>query len=295
MGSEVHKVHFDHKKHPGNEFEVLSLEEILYRKDLDHSPHHSHQINFYLLILIIEGEGKHTIDFKDYIYEKGTVLTIRKDQIHRFHPSSAKGHVLIFTEEFMVSYIEQTSARKIQEVFNELLFAQRTHLSNKELQEALVILDQITNEFRRTEDLHRSGIIRNLLQVLISKLHRIRNQDQVKPEHKYIPTFIELQQLIEQHCKESRAVQFYANKLNVTSKTLNNITHQVINKSPKTLIDEILTLRIKRALINSDLTIREIAYDSGFDEPTNLFKFFKKYTSQTPEAFRSSHATFGQG
>lgn len=272
------------------EFEILTLEEILHRKGLDHSQHHAHQISFYLLILATKGEGTHTIDFEGYTYEAGTVLTIRKDQVHSFHPSNAKGHVLLFTEEFMVSYMEQTSAQKIQEVFNELLFEQRTNLSPEELKEAMLILNQITREFSQHADVHSSGIIRNLLQVFVSKLHRVRSKNQIRQEHKYTPQFTKLQRLIEKHCKESRAVQFYAEKLNVTTKTLNNITHHVINKSPKTLIDEILVLQIKRALINTDLTVKEIAYQSGFDEPTNLFKFFKKFTNLTPEVFRATYS-----
>ena len=76
----------------------------------------------------------------------------------------------------------------------------------------------------------------------------------------------------------------------MTPKTLSNITHHVAGKSAKAFIDGILTLQIKRMLINSSLPIKSIAYQAGFSEPTNLFKFFKRYTNQTPEAFRNNHS-----
>ncbi|MEM9833211.1 MAG: helix-turn-helix transcriptional regulator [Bacteroidota bacterium] len=289
MHERIHLVKFDRSKHPGVEFEILPLEDILHRKDLDHNQLNPHQISFYLLILITSGNGRHTIDFKEYAYHEGTILTIRKDQTHSFHPSSAIGHVLLFTEEFVLSFMEHASAQKIKEVFNELLFQQTTDLSPTELKEIIIIIAQITDEFNRYADIHRSSIIRNLLQVLISKIHRTRITKEVKLDQKYTRKFIEFQTLIEQHCTRSRAVQFYADRMNLTTRTLNTITQQILNKSPKTLIDELLVLQIKRKLINTDLSIKEIAYQSGFDEPTNLFKFFKRLTNKAPQSFRDTY------
>ncbi|MEL7005218.1 MAG: helix-turn-helix transcriptional regulator [Bacteroidota bacterium] len=291
MIEQVQQVNFDRGKHPGMEFEILTLENILYRKDMDHNQLNTHQISFYVLMVITDGHGRHTIDFEDYPYKKGSVLTIRKDQIHSFHAGKANGYVLLFTEEFVLSYMEQTGSQKIKEVFNELLFRQATDLSAQDYEEMSVVLEQIDSEFNQYADVHSSSIIRNLLQVLVSKLHRIRNtSSQLNLDHKYIPQFFGFQKLVEQHCTESRSVTYYADQLGLTTKTLNNITQKIIDKAPKAFIDEILVLKIKRELINSHLSVKEIAYRSGFGEPTNLFKFFKRYTGYTPESFRTRYS-----
>ena len=184
MYEKIHLVKFDRSRHPGVEFEILPLENILHRKDLDHNQLNPHQISFYLLILITSGNGKHTIDFKEHAYHAGTILTIRKDQIHSFHPSSATGHVLLFTEEFVLSFMEHTSAKKIKEVFNELLFQQTTDLPSTELEEVIIIIKQLTDEFNRYADVYSSSIVRNLLQVLVSKVHRTRNIKDSNLDHK---------------------------------------------------------------------------------------------------------------
>ena len=59
-----------------------------------------------------------------------------------------------------------------------------------------------------------------------------------------------------------------------------------MNKPVKEYIHEQLIMEIKRFLMNTDLSIKEIAYKTGFDEPTNFVKYFKKNTSSTPSAFR---------
>ncbi|WP_462248695.1 AraC family transcriptional regulator [Ekhidna sp.] len=284
-------IQFDRNKRPDIDFDIYPLEQILNKKDLDHNHMNTHRVNFYVLILVSEGVGKHTIDFNEYLYESGSILTIRKDQIHHFHQSEAKGFMLLFTEEYMLSYLEQKSAQKIPTLFNELLFPQHSKMTEGELKETWQLINQINQEFNRTPDDHTSGIIRNYLQVLISKIYRSRtpSADQ-KMEDKYTSLFMTLQYLVEQNCLANRSVSFYSEKLNVTARTLNNITHKIVSKSAKKFIDDILILQIKRLLINTNLSVKEIAYSAGFDEPTNLFKYFKRFTNQTPESFRTDHA-----
>ncbi|MEL7146203.1 MAG: helix-turn-helix transcriptional regulator [Bacteroidota bacterium] len=290
MISDLKNVRFDHSKHPGKAFEIVPLESVIHRADLDHDHLSPHLIRFYLMILVVEGSGKHTIDFVEHTYKKGTILTVRKDQIHSFHLSDARGYLLLFTDEFVLSFLENSSVQKVKALFNELLFPQVSLLTSQHYEECLMILDEISNEFYQYADDHSNGIVRSLLQVLANKVYRSRSASQVAKDHKYMGLFLKLQELIEQNCKSHRSVKYYANELNTTTKTLNSITQYVLNKSPKTLIDEILMLQIKRQLINTDLSIKEIAYQSGFDEPSNLFKFFRRFSTQTPEQFRDTHA-----
>lgn len=291
MDNGVKNIKFNRNKNPGIDFDILSLEEILQTQNLDHSPRELHRVEFYILIFITSGKGIHTIDFTEYEYSQGSVITIRKDQLHKFHKSEATGFMLLFTEEFMLSYLEKSGARKLMELFNELFYSQKTDLNPKEFTQFTPLIREMEYEFHQPIDEHTSGIIRNLLQIFVSRLHRLKAaRDPVSKDPKYVEKFLKFQELVERCWAESRSVQEYANRLNITTKTLNNIAHHIIDKSSKTFIDEIAVLHIKRLLINSPLNVKEIAYRSGFDEPSNLFKFFKRYTGQTPEHFRTEHA-----
>ncbi|GAB5523153.1 MAG: AraC family transcriptional regulator [Roseivirga sp.] len=290
MDNAIINVNFDRKKVPDIDFEILSLESILQRTGLAHDPRSPHKVNFYLLILITSGTGKHSIDFEEYELRPGSVLTIRKDQIQCFHDGSHHGRLLLFTEEYLLSYLDTIGTDKIAELFNELLFSQHTLLNASQFEEALTIVQQIDQEFNQPLDEHSPGIIRNLLQVLTSKIHRVRSQNlSLVPEHKYTHQLLALQKLVETDGQKSRSVQYYAEQLNVTTKTLNNITQRMLSKSAKQFIDDLITLKIKRLLINTNDSIKEIAYQTGFEEPSNLFKYFKRQTLQTPEVFRQAH------
>lgn len=290
MKDDIINISFDHKKAPEIDFEILPFESILQRSHLTHNPLHLHKVDFYLFILITAGYGKHTIDFQEYDLKPGSVLTIRKDQLHCFHNGTHKGYLLLFTEEYLLSYLDTYGAHKIAEIYNELLFSQHTIIHGKPLEEVLTLTGQIEQEFHQLLDDHTPGIIRNFLQILISKIHRIRSSNSnIRPDHKYIGDFLKLQRLVESDAHKSRSVKHYATKLGVTSKTLNNITQQILKKPAKQFIDNNFLLKIKRLLINTDFSIKEVAYQSGFEEPSNLFKFFKRYTQITPEEFRKAH------
>lgn len=151
------------------------------------------------------------------------MLTIRKDQIHKFHRSGTSGYALLFTEEFGLSYLEMKGATQIMELFNELLFEQHTRLSPQAYGELLTLTRQIEQEFKASFDDYTASIIRNLLQVSIGKIHRVKTSESSKQEHKYIQRFLDFQKLVEAHCTKSKSFQYYAEHLHVTSKTLNTL------------------------------------------------------------------------
>lgn len=59
--------------------------------------------------------------------------------------------------------------------------------------------------------------------------------------------------------------------------------------SPKAYLDHRRLLEIKRYLVYSERSVEEIAYALGFDEPTNLNKFFRKHSGMSSLEFRAQH------
>lgn len=287
MKKEVKQVKFDNRKNPQLKFDMLRLEDLLKRAGMDHSPMQLHRVNFFMLILITDGEGFHSIDFQDYPYQKHSIFTVRKDQIHRFHHSNSSGVLLLFTEDFVVSYLERQEAIKTLQLFNELLGSPTFQLGAEEFEEILRLVQEIQVEYGQYQDEYAVSIIRSLLQAIISRIYRAKAKNKnFIPHSRYLESFMQLQNLVEEQCFQTKRVRDYADQMRVTTKTLNNIVQHVIKKTAKTFIDEVVIMQIKRLLINSPLSIKEIAYQAGFQEPTNLYKYFKRYTQTSPEVFR---------
>ncbi len=288
MKKKVKEISFQNNKIHNDYFDLVDLEDILIRKPKDHNQYEHHKISFYVIILITDEKGKHSINYKDYKYKKGSVFTIRKNNIHKFYKSNAKGKLLVFTEDFVVHYSDKMGNLKLFQLFNEMLVSPKLELKNSNFIEIESLFHQINKEHSEVKDSHSVEIIRTLIQVLIHQLFRIKSKAKNNDfgNQKYHLKFLSLQELIEKDCFESKRVVYYANKMGVTSRTLNNITQSIIGKPTKAFIDEIVILQIKRLLINSQFSVTEIAYQAGFDDPTNFFKYFRKRTGLSPKQFR---------
>lgn len=288
---EIPRIGFDNRNNPQSSFDMVNLSFPSRTRFDDHDPRSLHQITFFILIVVTEGKGKHTIDFRDYSYERGSLLTIRKDQIHKFHDGVAEGYVLLFTEDFIVSYLEKQEAHKTLRLFNEWLGSPQLQLSDEDLGEVSSLVRHIQKEYQEVKDSYSAGIIRSLLHILISKLYRLKARIHEDIHSlKYLEPFLKFQELVEKNCFVTKKVTDYADMMAVSRKTLNNIVQSVLHKSAKKFIDEILITQIKRLLVNSTLSVKEIAFQAGFEDPSNLYKYFKKYTRLTPEGFREQHA-----
>ncbi len=290
MKEDLVKVKFRNVVNPNSAFDLVTLEGLLSREYEDHSPENLHKVEFFILILITSGAGYHTIDFTDYKYEKGTILTIRKDQIHKFFKApKSTGYLLLFKDEFLVSYLEKLEAQKSLQLFNELLGVPKIQLDETEFNTVVDIISRMALEYQRSFDRYSLGIIRSELHILTTKLYRIKTKrNQRLFEKKYLSEFIDFQKLVEAQVSSTTRVRDYADMMAVSTKTLNTISKSIINKTAKEFIDGIAIKQIKRQLINTPLSVKEIALSSGFEETSNFFKYFKNRVGMTPEEFRAS-------
>lgn len=290
MKKEIPKINFANQNNPKSYFDIVKIEDLLKTK-LDHDIGKNHIVKFFIIFFAYEGQGYHTIDFTDYNYSKGTILLIRKDQIHKFFRSpNVKGYLLVFTEEFIVSHLNRLEASKSMQLFNDSLSFPKIEFNNaEEFNDFTVLIKHLDLEYN-IKDNFSTGITRSVLHIVITKLFRIKSKvGHLVEKKKYMSQFLTFQNIVENDCFKSKKVQYYASKLNVSTKTLNNIVNQTVNKSAKAFIDERTIMQIKRLLISTDDTIKEISYTTGFSDPTNFFKYFKKFTGSSPEVFRQAH------
>ena len=283
-------IKFVNQQMPQSAFDCVQLDDILNLKAKDHSPFQLHLVEFYIIYFVEQGAGVHTIDFQEYKISKGSIITIRKDQIHKFQNNkNLKGQLLLFTDDFLVSYLENLESLKTMRLFNEIIADPVFNLTKSDFLQIQSLISQIHTEYFSRKDDYSLGIIRSLLHVLITQLFRIKSSKiSISNSRKYLSDFVKFQKEVEQNIFRTNQVKDYGALLGVSTKTLNNITNTIVNKSAKAFIDSIYIKQIKRLLINTELSIKEIAYETGFEESTNFYKYFKRHTHLTPEQFRTT-------
>ena len=96
---------------------------------------------------------------------------------------------------------------------------------------------------------------------------------------------IELYELLEAHHKEQRTISFYANKMNLSIKTLSKKVKNKLNITLGQLIRQEL-INTAKFFLKTDINIKEIAYELGFEEANHFSSFFKHHTTFTPVEYR---------
>lgn len=270
-----------------SDFQIFRFEDFLKSESTDLITT-NHIIDFYTLFFISEGVGKHAIDFTDYNYKKGTILSVRKNQIHKFYlNSNTKGFILCFKEEFLNSYLNEVEVANAIQMFNELLVSPKTQTREREFHGVFQLVTGIENEILHVNDKYSLKLIRSLIHILITLIYRIKSEGHNKVQlSKNIKEFIGFQNLLEQDYCKTKKVFDYANKLGFSTKKLNTIVKFITNKSAKEFIDQTVMVKLKSLLLHTNLSVKEIAFKTGFNDSTNLYKYFKKHNTTTPEEFR---------
>jgi len=248
-----------------------------------------HKHDFYIVLFITTGVGKHTIDFNEYEVKPNTVFFMVPGQVHSWQLSEdADGYIIMFTATF---YLKFYPDRKLYHYpfFNASLH--KPVLTVSSFQET-----NILNYFMEMAQEHSSGgwlkqeMICHYLDMILIRFARLfRGQ---VPEEEYITGSLSqlqfLEDLIDKHYKKHLPVSFYAEQIHVTIKQLNDTSKRALGKTVNELVQERILLEAQRLLVHSDLTSTQIAADLGYFDNAYFFRFFKKQTGLTPEQFRNS-------
>jgi AraC-like DNA-binding protein len=163
------------------------------------------------------------------------------------------------------------------------------HLTEKEVQEINTIFGLIFKYY--DNDKTQFGVLISYVNVLISLVEAFYYRQFSTNPKQYNRIVTEFQQSLKDYYNEPvnqlPSVQYFADKLGLTSNYLGDIIKHFTHKSAIETIHEFMTEKAKEMLEKrSDLNNTEIAYELGFEYPNYFAKFFKKQVNLTPKEYR---------
>ena len=284
------EIEFTNEQNPNSSFDIVKIEDILKIQTEYHSSFEYHILKFYAILFITAGNGNHFIDFETYNCKKGTILLIGNGQTHKFSENTdLKGYILLYRSEFLANLLTLNETTNVLQIFNTSLFEPKIYLENNQFIDVFSRIENVKKEYFHIKDNFTNKILGGEVYTLLSLLFReSRAVKNTLLDAKYLATFLSFQELIKNNILKTTKVIDYANILGISTKTLNTITKNIMGKQAKTYINEYYLLCIKRILIDKKLSIKECAYQSGFDDIPNFYKFIRKHLNQTPEQFREN-------
>ncbi len=287
----VHVIRFADSKRPRLGVEILSYQSLLAR-GLHATMSAAHRLDFYQIVFFTKGNGTHAIDDAECKYRRGTVFMVGKGRVQRFTVvPKAQGHLLVFTPEFAMRYFSEAEIARTFSLFDEQMGHTMIQLNEQDTRSFEGLFAQVQEEYELQEGTDdQQALLRAAVQFILLRLQRLSPARKGSPSSEMLHDMRRFKDLLHEQWRTNRSVGSYAANLRFPVKKLAAITRTAVGRTPKQCIQEHVLLEVKRSLMNTGLSIKEISFGAGFDEPTNLVKFFKKATGTTPSEFRHALA-----
>lgn len=284
----IKRINFKKVEQDSFDFEIVDLQEFLNTRPVNHLSK-TFRLNFYMILYIISGKGRHEIDFKVYDFKAGDMIFIAKNQVHRFFPDTkATGYIILFTEDYLYDNSEM-NIHDFLDHFNMPVYNPIIKIDVGEEASNRILIDLLYKEYKSVDSMVKIQLLKSILRSFMLTIRRFRKIDEQRETAGNYKRFIEFKNLVDIHYKEKKRVGEYAKLMLVSQKTINQATRVVADLSAKQFIIDRILLEIKRYLGQGELTINEISDLMGFDEPSNFTKFFKRYEGRSPKEFASEY------
>ncbi|MGB0879200.1 MAG: AraC family transcriptional regulator [Polaribacter sp.] len=269
-------------------FEIVDLD-YFYTLFEDERREKAHIINFYIIMFITNGKGKHQIDFNIYNFEKNNILFINKGQLHKWIDyKNAKGFLILFTETFLQKNQVKFKDLSYSFPYNSYLYKPFLTINKGEVNSIRTLISYLYEEYNSPQNEQKSEILQCLLRTFLLKIKRNKPLNKTNANAGQKELFIQFQKMIDDKINQSRNINDYCKWLSISYKKLNETSKTFTQSTAKNFLDQVLLLKAKQFLVDNKRSISEIAYLLSFEEPTNFTKFFKKHTTYSPKEFQKT-------
>jgi AraC-like DNA-binding protein len=160
-------------------------------------------------------------------------------------------------------------------------------------QHKMQLLLNVFIEELNTKDHIQNDMLLMLLKRLIITVTKLARSEYI-PDQKLhddkLDMFRKFNLLVEGNFRTEHSVNYYAQCLSKSPKTLSNVFALYNQKTPLQMIQERIIIEAKRLLYYTEKSVKQITFELGFEDPAYFSNFFKKHTSLSPIEFKKSAA-----
>ena len=257
---------------------------------LDHSFKAKTEKDQLLTILFNSGESQRIIiDGVDYEFAANTIVPLVSDQAFEFEKPE-QITAWRYNRDFYCLVDAYHEISCIGLLFFGLTGNLFLRLDEVNLEKMLSLQKMFAEEFD-TNDTIQSDMLQMLLKRLVIITTRLAKEQYINEKVYEDDKFDLIRQfnvLVDKHYKKDHKVQFYADLLNKSPKTLTNLFAQYNYRSPSQIIYDRIISEAKRLFYYSEKSAKEIGYELGFTEAAHFSRFFKNMTNQNTSEFRKN-------
>ena len=224
----------------------------------------------------------------------GRVVSFAPGQVVQVEPNgneSASAIGLLFHPDL----IHGTSlGRKIERYsFFSYHDAEALHLSEREREQYLMVIESIKRELRHDIDRHSKELLCDNIEMLLDQCLRFYDRQFITREKVNGDVLADFERILNAYFTEGAArnegfpsVARMADELHFSVGYFGDLIKKETGQTAQQYIQNKLINLAKEALLGTDLPVSEIALNLGFDYPQHFTRMFKKVTGKSPSEFR---------
>lgn len=261
---------------------MISIKPLAEAKEL----YKARRIMKYVLVYCSAGKLNLTADQNNFDLSAGEVITITSGQIHRINKSiKAKGFIVEFTLDFFCK--DDTD---IELIFHNGLFC---HFSENEViavnkntieNQLNIISEELTDKpYQYLISVH------SRIELLLVEINRakVNRGDKIwKPD----ALFLKFLESVRNNFEQNYTLSHFAGLLGTNVAKLNELAKLHTGKTAQNVIYGLVVSEAKRLLTYENLSVKEVAYQLGFNDPFYFSNFFKKHARISPKLFKEKFA-----
>jgi AraC-like DNA-binding protein/mannose-6-phosphate isomerase-like protein (cupin superfamily) len=263
-------------------FFIVKVEELFRLIKLPVQPSRSPAHTF---LYITEGEAIMSVGTATYKVKKDECLFVPAGTVFSFSsPDVNKGFLLHFHNDLLIGKLVK------KDLLSDYEFLQvwgHPHIKLGKATSACVlhICKRLYTEYQ-SHGLAHTELVHAYLLALLAELCRVHQPNVAEKRVSAQSITNKFKALVFADCANLRRVSDYAERLHISPNHLNKSVKAITGKSPTRWIDEATVLEAKVLLVQSDLSISEIAATVGLADASYFSRLFKKYEGTTPLGFR---------
>ena len=264
--------------------EPIELRSAPHHWKIDPHVHRSlHQV-----IFVLHGRGAAVTEGVTIEYAPPALVVVPAGTVHGFEfEPGTEGFVMSMTDDLLRS-IAQRDPRVVP-LFEKPATLRLPHAALRAT-DLTASFKMLTREFEHPQA-GCSLALEGLLRVILANVLRLsrapaESKEAIAGRHRELVT--RFREAIETAFREGWSLAEYASALGVSPSRLRNACLSVTEQSPMQVVHARILLEAKRQLFYTSLSVSEIAYGLGFDDPAYFTRFFSQRTGVSPRAFRSA-------
>lgn len=246
-----------------------------------------HRKDYYFLAFVKMGSSRHWIDMTPYTLKPNTFYFTVPHQVHlKEEAEPITGMSISFTSDFLAT--DENNFLKNLPVIQNPHNGHELGLNDQDLLFIEDILEKIHAEYHAGSHWQHNMLLA-YMKVLLIHLSRLYTDQisntEVLPDRLLLKKYLSK---IEASYTSLHEVAAYADMMNISAGHLSELVKEQSGKPAIVHIHERLILEARRLLIHTDNTVKEIAFQLGFEDASYFNRFFKRLTSHTPVEYRNS-------